>query len=179
MVPIKLRKRSGAGRSIHRIISMMMKTFHRALIALTVIMLAGCKQTTNAVRAQEILERYFNALASGDYVTGDSLYGGDYQIFLDWNHDLTAEDHAALWERACHWNGLNCLPVRSATLVNEQDGLFTFSVEFSNQDGSPYVLGPCCGADETSMPPLSRFEIRVRRDANGQFKVLDLPVYSP
>ena len=157
----------------------MMKTLHLVLIAIMLIMLASCSQPAGAPQAQQVLERYFNALAAGDYATADSLYGGDYQIFLDWNHDLTLDDHAALWERACHWNGLNCLAVRSATLVAKQDDIFTFSVEFSNSDGSLYILGPCCGADETSMPPLSRFEIRVHRDANGQFKVLDLPVYSP
>jgi len=148
-------------------------------ILILLFLLVGCIQSSEVVHAQEVLERYFGALASGDYATADSLYGGDYQLFLDWNPDLTVEDHAALWERACKWNGLNCLAVRSATLLDRQADSFTFSVEFSNKDGSLYVLGPCCGADETSMPPVSRFEIRVRWDANGQFKVLDLPVYSP
>jgi hypothetical protein len=157
----------------------MMETIRRALITCLLILLTSCARSTKADQAQKVLESYFSALANGDYATADSLYGGDYQVFLDWNHDLTAEDHAALWERACHWNGLNCLGTRSVTLLNQQDDIFTFSVEFSNPDGSLYILGPCCGADETTMPPLSRFEIRVQRDINGQFKVLDLPVYSP
>ena len=157
----------------------MMKAIQRFLLALVLILLASCTPLTEASQAQQVLERYFSALAAGDYATADSLYGGDYQIFLDWNHDLTLDDHATLWERACHWNGLNCLAVRSSKLIAQQYDIFTFSVEFSNPDGSLYVLGPCCGSDETTMPPLLRFDIRVRRDANGQFKVLDLPVYSP
>lgn len=157
----------------------MKKPFHRALLALMLILLASCSSLTEVGQAQQVLERYFSALAADDYAMADSLYGGDYQLFLDWNHDLSADDYTALWERACKWNGLNCLAVRSATLIAQQADVFTFSVEFSNPDGSLYILGPCCGADETTMPPLSRFDIRVRRDADGQFKVLDLPVYSP
>ncbi len=164
---------------IRRIISVMKKTFSRTLLLLILVLLTSCSPSTEAGQALQVMERYFSALAAGDYAAADSLYGGDYQLFLDWNHDLTAEDHTALWERACKWNGLNCLAVRTATMIAQQDDIFTFTVEFSNPDGSLYILGPCCGADETTMPPLSRFDIRVRRDANGQFKVLDLPVYSP
>jgi hypothetical protein len=156
-----------------------MKPIYRFVIVITLILLAGCAKSTDADQAQVALERYFTALATGDYATADSLYGGDYRIFLDWNHDLTVEDHAALWERACKWNGLNCLATRSVTLVDHQGDRFTFSVEFSNPDGSLFILGPCCGEDATSMPPLTRFDIRVSRMANDQFKVLDLPVYSP
>jgi len=156
-----------------------LKTIPIVLVTIVAIVLTGCSQMTGSAQAQATLERYFSALAAGDYATADNLYGGDYQLFLDWNHDLTVEDHTALWERACQWNGLNCLALRSATLVTQQADVFTFSVEFSNPDGSLFILGPCCGADETTMPPLSRFDIRVRRDADGQFKVLDLPVYSP
>jgi hypothetical protein len=157
----------------------MMKAIQRFLIASMLILVVSCTPSTQASQAQQVMMRYFSALAAGDYAAADSLYGGDYQLFLDWNHDLTAEDHSALWERACKWNGLNCLEVRSASLSSEQDGVFTFRVEFLNPDGTLFVLGPCCGADETIMPPISTFDIRVRRDADGQFKVLDLPVYSP
>jgi len=76
-------------------------------------------------------------------------------------------------------SGLQCLTIRRATFKNLQGDTYLFQVEFNNPDGSLFVLGPCCGANETEMPLVSQFEYKVTRNASGQFVVMDLPPYVP
>ena len=64
-------------------------------------------------------------------------------------------------------------------LKHDDGSIFTFTVTFRNRDGSTFVLGPCCGADATEMPPVSEFEYHVELTNSGDFRVLDLPVYVP
>jgi len=40
---------------------------------------------------------------------------------------------------------------------------FRFIVEFKYDDGTLIMLGPCCGATETDMPPKSQFPYTVVR----------------
>jgi len=35
---------------------------------------------------------------------------------------------------------------------------YVFQVKFNNPDGSLFILGPCCGASETGMPPVSQLK---------------------
>ena len=55
---------------------------------------------------------------------------------------------------------------------------FKFVVEFSWDDGSLFVRGPCCGASETDMPPQSQFTVLVIK-VDDRFLVQQLPVYVP
>jgi hypothetical protein len=41
--------------------------------------------------------------------------------------------------------------------------MLTFTVEFTNDDGSLFVLGPCCGATEMEMSPKTQFVYTVKR----------------
>lgn len=127
--------------------------------------------------AHEVLIRFFDLLNAKQYVEADALYGGEYGQLEIFNPDAT--DHAALWSWSCEFAGLQCLKVRTATFENLQGDTFVFQVEFNNSDGSLFVLGPCCGANENEMPPVSQFEYRVARDSDGNFKVMDLPPYVP
>ncbi len=61
----------------------------------------------------------------------------------------------------------------------EYEDSYIFQVEFSNLDGSLFVLGPCCGANETEMPPVSQFEYTVSRNADHRFVVMNTPPYVP
>jgi len=134
----------------------------------------------NAAEARNVLLRFFTALNSGDYGTAASVYGGSYETLIAWNPDLPATDLIALWQRACEQNGLQCLPVHE--VVGEQAlsaNVLKFTVHFRNPDGSLFVLGPCCGENETTMPPVSEFECNVARTSSGDFKVLCLPPYVP
>ncbi len=132
-----------------------------------------------ATEAQEILTTFFQLLNSKDYAAGDILYGGSYETMQNWNPDIDPSDHLTLWTKACEQNGLRCLLARTVTFKEIQGDTYLFQVEFSNPDGSLFVLGPCCGATETEMPPVSQFEYKVARDANGKFLVMDMPPYVP
>jgi hypothetical protein len=124
--------------------------------------------------------RFFSALDQGDYSTAISLYGGSYETLSTWNPDLPATDLTGLWQRACEQNGLQCLPV-SEVIAEEQvsANVVRFTLHFRNPDGSMFVLGPCCGETETSMPPVQEFGCTVARTSSGDFKVMCLPPYVP
>ncbi len=51
-------------------------------------------------------------------------------------------------------------------------------VRFLTPGGEVWTLGPCCGATEEEMPPVSEFTFTVRRTSNGS-RVQTLPVYVP
>lgn len=141
--------------------------------------LAPTSLPSTAGEAQDVLIQFFNLMNAKQYAEADSLYGGDYEQLQIFNPDVKPADHASLWAGACEQAGLQCLKVGKATFLSLQGDTYVFQVEFSNADGSLFVLGPCCGADETEMPPVSQFEYRVSRADDGTFRVLDLPPYTP
>jgi hypothetical protein len=72
-----------------------------------------------------------------------------------------------------------CLEVQ--TIVQERtvsSNEFKFVVEFTNDDGSLFVRGPCCRARGTEMPPQSQFLYLVIK-VDNRFLVQGLPVYVP
>jgi hypothetical protein len=136
---------------------------------------------STASEAQTALIKFFELLNSKKYADADLLYGGDYEQLEVFSPDTNPapSGHAKLWADACQLAGLQCLEVRSATFKNLQGDTYIFQVEFSNPDGSLFVLGPCCGANETEMPPVSQFEYAVGRNADHQYVVMNLPPYVP
>lgn len=134
---------------------------------------------STADEARQVLMKFFELLNAQEYAKADALYGGSYETFQGWNPDVDPDDHVMLWTRACRQNGLQCLLARTITFRQLQGGTYFFQVEFSNPDGSLFVLGPCCGADETEMPPVSQFEYTVTRNADGKFLVMEPPPYVP
>ena len=133
----------------------------------------------NVSEAQQTLVRFFQLLNSKQYADADSLYGGDYEQLKIFSSDTDPTDHIKLWADACQLAGLQCLKVRSTTFKNLQSATYLFQVEFSNPDGSLFVLGPCCGSDATEMPPVSQYEYHVTRNTSGKFVVMELPPYVP
>jgi hypothetical protein len=129
--------------------------------------------------AQETLVKFFDLLNKKQYTEADALYGGDYEQLKVFRSDADPSDHAGLWSNACELAGLQCLQVRTATFKSLQGDIYIFQIEFSNPDDSLFVLGPCCGANETDMPPVSQFEYKIARNADGKFLVMDLPPYVP
>ena len=132
-----------------------------------------------AGEALTTLVNFFSLLNAKKYVEADALYGGDYEQLQVFNPDVNASDHATLWSGACEMSGLQCLQVRTATLMHQEDDTHVFQVEFNNPDGSLFVLGPCCGANETEMSPVSQFEYTVMKNSEGKFVVMNLPPYVP
>ncbi|MEW6085112.1 MAG: hypothetical protein AB1607_11005 [Chloroflexota bacterium] len=159
-------------------------------LILFILILAGCTSQpadtptptslpSTADEAQGVLIRFFDLLNAKQYTEADLLYGGEYEQMQVFNPSSDPADHAALWSWSCEFAGLQCLKVHTATFKNLQGDTYVFQVEFSNSDGSLFVLGPCCGANETEMPPVSQFDYRVAKDGDGKFKVMDLPPYVP
>jgi hypothetical protein len=131
-------------------------------------------------KARNALTSFFELLNQHEYEEAAALYGGDYQGLQEWNPLLNPKDHPALLQNACEINGLQCLRVKR--IVDEK--LITlaeyhFTVEFTNQDGSLFVRGPCCGGNATDFPPESQFAYTVIKDCAGKFLVNDLPPYVP
>lgn len=149
------------------------------LLFLIVVLVAACNSAVQEWEAaQQALVDYFTLLNQGQYNKVIALYGGSYESLIAMNPDINSFDLERLWEHGCTINGLQCLPVRSATLKEQGDNTFDFIVEFSNPDGSRFVLGPCCGADATQMLPMEKFTYQVVKK-DGRFLVMDLPVYLP
>jgi hypothetical protein len=156
-----------------------MKRF--VLFLLLAIFLAACSGTptapTAAQQAENTLINFFTLLSAKKYAEADSLYGDTYDHLQIFSPD--AKDHAALWKGACEQSGLQCLPARSTTLTHQEENTYVFEVKFNNPDGSLFVLGPCCGSNATEMPPVSKFEYSVMKNAQGKFVVMNLPPYVP
>jgi hypothetical protein len=167
-----------------------MKKLFRLFLHIPLLLVSCAPQVANVVtptpatlpttdEAHGILIQFFDLLNTKQYAEADALYGGDYEQLKIFSADVDPADHAKLWANACELAGLQCLKVRSATFKNQQGDTYVFQVEFSNSDGNLFVLGPCCGSNETEMPPVSQFEYKVSRNNQGKFVVVDLPPYVP
>jgi hypothetical protein len=145
----------------------------------TPTLLAPTSLPSTASEAQEVLIRFLTLLHSKNYVEAAPLYGGEYEALQVFNPEIDPNDHVTLWTWACDHQLLQCLEVRSVTFQELRGDTYVFQVEFNNPDGSMFILGPCCGANETEMPPISQFEFRVDRNTGGKFIVMDTPPYVP
>lgn len=130
--------------------------------------------------ALNALSQFFDHLHVGRYEEAVKLYGGSYQVMIDQNPTIDPADLVALIKNACTVNGFQCLQLKIAGIeYKPSPNEYLFTVQFQNNDGSLFELGPCCGAPETEQPPVSLFEVRVKQVAEGQFRVLDMPPYMP
>ena len=126
-----------------------------------------------------MLMNFLTLLHTKQYAEATQLYGGEYEQLQVFNNEIDPMDHVALWTWVCNNQLLQCLEVRSATFKELRGDSYVFQVEFNNSDGSLFVLGPCCGANETEMPPISQFEYMVSRNMDGRFVVMNTPPYVP
>ena len=122
---------------------------------------------------------FLTLLHTKSYADAVPLYGGDYEQLQVFNPEIDPNDRVALWTWVCDNQLLRCLEVRSGTFKELVGDSYIFEVEFSNPDGSLFILGPCCGANETEMPPVSQFEFTVTRNTDGKFVVMNTPPYVP
>lgn len=134
---------------------------------------------SDMARAEETLTTFFSMLHEGQYAEATDYYGGTYDELGAFVFPTIAlDEHEKIWETVCA-GLLKCLPVRNVVSA-EQSGPdeFVFVVEFSNEDGTLFELGPCCGATEEEMPTQSQFTYTVMKTGD-QFTVLNPPVYVP
>lgn len=153
-------------------------------LLISVILLSSCSNPSSnnekdLTTAQTTLESFFTLLAHGAYEQAAGLYGGDYEGLRSMNSAIPADDYASLWKYGCALNGYQCLDIKNVLKASmDEQGIFHFTVEFRLSNGNLLVVGPCCGADATQMPPRSQFEYTVKRN-KGVFLVLDPPVFVP
>ena len=165
-----------------------MKGFMTKLTALVIlaVLLAACAPaaSTNVEdfdHARQTLIDYFSLLHAGEYeaVVARQANDQDYYALLRQNNpDVDPNDRAALMQAACTYQ-LVCREVKQV-LRGEQssENEYEFWVEFANEDGTLFVLGPCCGENETTMPPVSEFQFFVEK-VGSEFFVHGGPVYVP
>ena len=160
----------------------MLKKILGCFLLVSIILLSSCSNPASInekeqATAQDALESFFTLLAHGAYEQAAGLYGGNYEGLRSMNPAIPADDYASLWKNGCALNGYQCLEIKSVLKASmDEQGIFHFVVEFKKNNVDLLVVGPCCGADATQMPPHSQFEFTVRRK-NGMFLVLDLPVF--
>lgn len=129
--------------------------------------------------ARAALLEYFELLNQGMYSEAVERYGGNYAALTDFNPDISADDHAALFEAGCGVNGYQCLQILNIASEAQVTGdTFRFGVEFQDPGGNLFSRGPCCGADINTSPPETRFEYTVKK-VDEKFLVQELPVYVP
>lgn len=159
---------------------MIKKHFTLITSILAVLLLSSCATSTGKKdQAHQALRDFFEHLAQGEYEAAAAQYAGSYETLVSFNPDLDPDDHFALWQSGCQINSLQCLTVRRATFnVMADSGEYIFTVEFNAHDGSLFILGACCG-EEPVTPSQSQFEYRVVEGEDGQYRVLDMPVYVP
>ncbi len=132
------------------------------------------------IQAERTVIEFYRLLNQGYYVEAAVIYGGSYDVLQGYNPDLDPEDKAGLLEAGCRFNGLMCLEVLSIELdQSNAQGSDIYHVVFANPDGSPFMLGPCCGETEETMPPISVFPVQVKCEPAGVCRVFDLPPYVP
>lgn len=141
--------------------------------------LASTSLPSTVGEAHDVLVNFLTLLHTKNYAEAVPLYGGEYEALQVFNPDIDASDREALWTWVCENQLLQCLEIRSTEFLYQEGDNYIFQVEFNNQDGSLFVLGPCCGANETEMPPVSQFEFTVTRNTDGTFVVMNTPPYVP
>lgn len=162
-------------------------------IFVVMIFICTCCGTRIDQNNQKIIERselesqafktindFYGLLNHKQYQRAAELYGGSYDVLVDYNPSIKKGDESNLLRAACRFNGFVCLDILSAELIDVNDqGEFIYEVKFANPDESEFVLGPCCGATEEEMPPKSSFTVHVECEADGSCLVMDLPPYLP
>jgi len=129
--------------------------------------------------ARETLTAYFDLLSGKQYSEAVKYHGSGYGYLQNWNPTIDSNDYAALIKDGCEINGLQCLKIKN--ILDQQrvsTTEFKFTVQFSNNDGTLFKQGPCCGLTEEQSPSKTDFEYTVR-GANGGFLVMTQPVYVP
>jgi hypothetical protein len=129
--------------------------------------------------AMAALFEFFAALSEGRFAEAVEYYAGSYDVLIQMNAVVDAQDHVGLMEAGCTINGFVCLPVLRTTLVRQPNAdTFEFLVVF-DQNGEAFERGPCCGASPEEMPAQWEFSYIVQRNEAGSWRVTDLPVYVP
>ena len=129
--------------------------------------------------ARSTMINFLDALNQKKYTDAAMIFGGDLDILRSYNPDIDPDDAGLLFERACQFNGFQCMQLKMVVSEDQiDDHTFVFTIELKTSQGDLFVLGPCCGATEEEMPPVSQFQMTVAY-SNNAYRVMDLPPYVP
>lgn len=137
----------------------------------------NCNSSADGDIAEDTLMRFFSLLNQGKYADAAALYGGEYEMLINYNPTSDPADHAHLLEMGCTVNGLQCLPARSIQTAAECSNSFEFSVQFENPGGNLFIQNPGGDWPEGTLPR-STFQYTVVKTEDGFF-VQELPIYVP
>lgn len=130
--------------------------------------------------ARATMVQFFADLNNAEFESAALHYAGSYEELQYFNPGVDPADKVALLRAGCEINGLLCMQLMTAEQISVENGLiFHFKVSYRAADGTEFVLGPCCGATETEMPPVRYFDVTVRCDQQDACLVMDLPPYVP
>jgi hypothetical protein len=131
--------------------------------------------------AQTELVAYFANLANGDYAAAASAMTDNpdfWEMAKANNPEVDPDDQAGLLQAVCQFQTL-CMTVHDVVQAEQlAEDEYQFVVRFDAGGGEIFVLGPCCGADETEMPPVSEFAYQVYKSGDS-FRVAAEPLYVP
>jgi hypothetical protein len=136
------------------------------------------------VTAENILVSFFNYVNNNDYenaVTLLSLSSSDWESMGGYASGNSPENFLSnkesILKQYCEAIQ-TCLKAKPIKVVMLSDTEYRITTQFINQDGSIFVLGPCCGATEETMPSRQEFEYTVMK-IDGEYKVANPPQYRP
>ena len=169
------RGRQGGNYRVHGVL-FGYKTNNAASAAAMVSALRAMRDSfQTAPEPAQALINYFQLLNEKRYGEAVSYYGGDYEQLRIFNPSLPPNNHAGLFEYACG-GLLHCLQVRRIDSIQEMSPTeWRFVVEFSNEDGSLFQVGPL---EMFEGVVHTQFPYTVKKNGN-RYVVMELPVYTP
>lgn len=127
---------------------------------------------------KETLISFFDNLKNGEFEKALAIFElDDWQVIDTFSPPEERDNKAKVLENYCKAVG-TCLKANVLEIKKEKSGEYNLVVQFEREDGSIFVLGPCCGETEETMPPQDKFDFKVKK-IDGVFKVLTPPVYVP
>jgi len=124
--------------------------------------------------SQEVLENFFSYLANGQYEEASALYSWEKNSDLGNNlQTWPGATNAETLKNYCEALG-TCLEVKVLTGVKTENNIYRFIVQFIKDNGEIFRHPFYPGAAEMT----ADFSFGVEK-INGQFKVVDPPLYFP
>ncbi|MBU1118883.1 hypothetical protein KKH43_03310 [Patescibacteria group bacterium] len=137
-------------------------------------------EVDNEQEARDALVNFFNQAHEGYYEEAWERFDPDkkdYELMESMSAPEERSDKVRVLQNFCE-KLETCLEVRIVNSRKVSSDEYIFDIQFINDDGSIYVLGPCCAETEETMPSEDQFAYQVKKK-DGQFKVISTPLYHP
>jgi hypothetical protein len=145
----------------------------------TPVLPAAADLLSDSAAARSALERYWEHLSRGDFRKAAELYGGNWrEVAEHWVEPQVGDTLSAegFFTRTC--GGMLVCDLRPGEVLEVEltdPTRLRLTVSLTAADGTPFLLGPCCGEEGEAQ---DRFPFTLRREGK-RFLVEDLPIYVP